>query len=244
VKLQIKNMNGTDSGEIDVREDVFQVPEKTALIHQVIVAYLANKRQGTAKTKTRSEVSGGGIKPRPQKHSGRSRAGSIRSPIWVGGGRAFGPTPRSYRQRTPKKMRRLAMLSVLSDKTREGNLILLDNLDIKDGKTKSVVAMLKALDVTKSSLIVTDGVNDGLVRGAHNISAVKILPVQLLNALDLVNKHWIIMTVGAVRKTEDMWGGVYKIQPNAVERNVPIKSIEVASEFDQLRAAVKEVIHE
>ena len=130
MKLQVTDIKGASSGDIEVREDVFSVPAKTALVHQVVVGYLANKRQGTVKTKTRSEVSGGGAKPRPQKGSGRSRQGSTRSPVWVGGGRAFGPTPRSFRKNTPKKMRRLAMLSFLSDKTRQGNLLLVNNFDI------------------------------------------------------------------------------------------------------------------
>ena len=128
MKLQIKNKAGSPAGEIDVRPDVFAVPEKMSLVHQVTVAHLANQRQGTAKTKNRSEVSGGGAKPRPQKGSGGSRQGSIRSPLWVGGGRAFGPTPRSYRQNTPKKMRRIAILSALSSKYRDGNLIVLDDI--------------------------------------------------------------------------------------------------------------------
>ena len=129
MKLEIKNTQGENAGDLDVREDVFNVPIKPALVHQVMVGQLANKRQGTAKTKTRSEVSGGGANPRPQKHTGSSRQGSTRSPIWVGGGRAFGPTPRSYRKRTPKKMRRLALLSVLSDKARQSNVLLLDSLE-------------------------------------------------------------------------------------------------------------------
>lgn len=210
MKLQVKDIKGGSSGEIDVRDDVFDVPEKAALVHQVVVGHLANRRQGTAKTKTRSEVSGGGAKPRPQKHSGRSRQGSIRSPIWVGGGRAFGPNPRSYRKRTPKKMRRLAILSVLSDKVRQGTLVVVDNLDIEDSKTKSMKTVLEALQTTGSALVVTDGRNDNVVRASGNLQRVKTLPANVLNTLDLINNSSIVMTVDAVRKVEETWGGVYK----------------------------------
>ena len=210
MKLQVKDIKGGSSGEIDVRDDVFDVPEKAALVHQVVVGHLANRRQGTVKTKTRSEVSGGGAKPRPQKHSGRSRQGSIRSPIWVGGGRAFGPNPRSYRKRTPKKMRRLAILSVLSDKVRQGTLVVVDNLDIEDSKTKSMKIVLEALQTTGSALVVTNGRNDNVVRASGNLQRVKTLPANVLNTLDLINKSSIVMTVDAVRKIEETWGGVYK----------------------------------
>ena len=249
MKLQVTDIKGISTGNIDVREDVFSVPAKTALVHQVVVGYLSNKRQGTAKTKTRSEVSGGGAKPRPQKGSGRSRQGSIRSPIWVGGGRAFGPSPRSFRKNTPKKMRRLAMLSVLSDKARQGNLLLVDNFDIQTSKTKSVVNLLGALSVKGSSLLVTDGVNSDLVRSAQNIDSVKTLPVQLLNALDLMNKKWIVMSVDAVRKVEEIWGGVYKgenifsnIESTDVVSDLEAVGSDSVSEMDEIRSAVEEII--
>lgn len=210
LKLQIKNTQGENAGDLDVREDVFNVPIKPALVHQVMVGQLANKRQGTAKTKTRSEVSGGGAKPRPQKHTGSSRQGSTRSPIWVGGGRAFGPSPRSYRKRTPKKMRRLALLSVLSDKARQSDVLLLDSLELKEGKTKEIVSILSALNVSGPTLIVTDGPNKKLVQSAGNVGGVRTLPVQVLNTLDLLNKKQLIITVDAVKRIEEIWGGVYK----------------------------------
>lgn len=210
MKLQIKNKSGESAGEIDVRPDVFAVPEKMSLVHQVATAHLANKRQGTAKTKTRSEVSGGGAKPRPQKHTGGSRQGSIRSPLWVGGGRAFGPTPRSYRQSTPKKMRRIAILSALSSKYRDGNLVILNDLDIDSGKTKEMASVLGSLNITKSVLVVTDVPNENVINASRNLNKVKTLPAHVINTLDLVNKSTVVMTVEAVRKIEDLWGGVYK----------------------------------
>ena len=230
MKLEIKNTQGENAGDLDVREDVFNVPIKPALVHQVMVGQLANKRQGTAKTKTRSEVSGGGAKPRPQKHTGSSRQGSPRSPIWVGGGRAFGPTPRSYRKRTPKKMRRLALLSVLSDKARQSNVLLLDSLELKEGKTKEIVSILSALNVSGSALIVTDGTNKKLVQSAGNVGGVRTLPVQVLNTLDLLNRKQLIITVDAVKRIEEIWGGIYKgdlgssvtpVEDNEVVKEIP-----------------------
>ena len=230
MKLEIKNTQGENAGDLDVREDVFNVPIKPALVHQVMVGQLANNRQGTAKTKTRSEVSGGGAKPRPQKHTGSSRQGSTRSPIWVGGGRAFGPTPRSYRKRTPKKMRRLALLSVLSDKARQSNVLLLDSLELKEGKTKEIVSILSALNVSGSALIVTDGTNKKLVQSAGNVGGVRTLPVQVLNTLDLLNRKQLIITVDAVKRIEEIWGGIYKgdlgssvtpVEDNEVVKEIP-----------------------
>jgi len=239
LKLQIKNTQGENTGDLDVREDVFNVPIKSALVHQVMVGQLANKRQGTAKTKTRSEVSGGGAKPRPQKHTGSSRQGSTRSPIWVGGGRAFGPTPRSYRKRTPKKMRRLALLSVLSDKARQSDVLLLDSLELKEGKTKEIVSILSALKVSDPALIVTDGTNKKLVQSAGNVEHVRTLPVQVLNTLDLLNKKQLIITVDAVKRIEEIWGGVYKGDVDSSE--TPLEDSWVAEETSEEPQIIEKV---
>ena len=150
MNIEVKNIKGESVEEIEIRDDVFGVPMNSVLVHQVVVGQLANARQGTAKAKTRSEVSGGGRKPRPQKGTGSSRQGSIRSPLWKGGGVTFGPSPRSYRQRTPKKMRRAAIRMTLSDKVREGTLIVLQDLTLDSPKTKDFVAMMQALDVERS----------------------------------------------------------------------------------------------
>ena len=136
MKLEVRNVRGSVLDSVEALDDVFAAPMNAALLHQVIVGQLANKRQGTAKVKTRSEVSGGGAKPRPQKYTGRARQGSIRSPQWRGGGVVFGPTPRSYRQRTPKRMKREAIKIALSDKARARNLIVVDELRLDDAKTK------------------------------------------------------------------------------------------------------------
>jgi len=223
MKLDIKNKAGAGVGELEVRDDVFCVPEKSDLVHQVFVSQLANKRQGTAKTKNRSEVSGGGAKPRPQKGSGRSRQGSIRSPLWVGGGRAFGPSPRSYRKKVPKTMRRLAILSLISDRVRNGNLILVDGVDDLEARTKAAVGFLGGLKVDESALIVTDEVKNNAVKAFQNIQRVETTHAQVLNALDLINKKKLIMTVDAVKRVEALWGGVYK---GLVETHQPAEDVE------------------
>ena len=247
MKLQIKNIQGENTGDLEVRDDVFGVPVKSALVHQVMVGQLANKRQGTAKTKTRSEVSGGGAKPRPQKHTGSSRQGTIRSPVWVGGGRAFGPSPRSYRKRTPKKMRRLALLSVLSDKARHSDLLLLDSLELKEGKTKEIVSILSALNISNSALIVTDGPNKKLVQSAGNVGGIRTLPVQVLNTLDLLNKKQLIITVDAVKRIEELWGGVYRGENSSSDpsgEEIDVEKEEVNAKPQIVEDSVDEVVVE
>ena len=244
MKLQIKNIQGENAGDLEVRDDVFGVPVKSALVHQVMVGQLANKRQGTAKTKTRSEVSGGGAKPRPQKGTGSSRQGSTSSPVWVGGGRAFGPSPRSYRKRTPKKMRRLALLSVLSDKARHSDLLLLDSLELKEGKTKEIVSILSDLNISKSALIVTDGPNKKLVQSAGNVGGVRTLPVQVLNTLELLNKKQLIITVDAVKRIEELWGGVYKGESpssDSLDEEIDVEKEEVHPEPQIIEDPVEKV---
>ena len=244
MKLQIKNIQGENAGDLEVRDDVFGVPVKSALVHQVMVGQLANKRQGTAKTKTRSEVSGGGAKPRPQKGTGASRQGSTSSPVWVGGGRAFGPSPRSYRKRTPKKMRRLALLSVLSDKARHSDLLLLDSLELKEGKTKEIVSILSDLNISKSALIVTDGPNKKLVQSAGNVGGIRTLPVQVLNTLELLNKKQLIITVDAVKRIEELWGGVYRGESpssDSLDEEIDVEKEEVHPEPQIVEDPVEEV---
>ncbi len=206
MNIEVKNIKGESVEEIEIRDDVFGVPMNSVLVHQVVVGQLANARQGTAKAKTRSEVSGGGRKPRPQKGTGSSRQGSIRSPLWKGGGVTFGPSPRSYRQRTPKKMRRAAIRMTLSDKVREGTLIVLQDLTLDSPKTKDFVAMMQALDVERSVLLVGDVADYGSLRGGRNVPGVDMLPADLLNTVDVMNHRTLILTVDAVRKAEALWG--------------------------------------
>ncbi len=209
MKLDVRNLSGAVVDSVEVLDDVFDAPMNAALLHQVMVGQLANKRQGTAKVKTRSEVAGGGAKPRPQKYTGRARQGSIRSPQWRGGGVVFGPTPRSYRQRTPKRMKRQAIRMVLSDKAREQQLVIVNDLNIAEAKTKQMAQALKALEVDASALVVGDSIGEAVLRAARNIPRVRTLPVDLLNVVDVLNTKKLIMTVDAVRKAEELWGGEY-----------------------------------
>ena len=214
MELQVRNIQGALAGSIEVREDVFGAKVNQDLIHQVLVSQLANRRQGTAKAKTRAEVSGGGAKPRPQKGTGRARAGSTRSPIWKGGGVTFGPSPRSYRHNTPKQMRRGALISTLSGKAREGGLVVIDDFDIPDNKTSSVVQALRALGADRSVMLVADGAPPETLRAARNVPKLKMAPSHTLNTVDLLNHHRVIMTVQAVRNAESIWGGRFERRPS------------------------------
>ena len=210
MRIWLKNSSGDSIGRVDVRDDVFDASPNPALVHQVVVGQLANARQGTASSKSRSEVSGGGRKPRPQKHSGLSRAGTIRSPLWVGGGVAFGPKPRSYRQRTPRKMRRLALVSVLSEKARSGDLVVVDSLDIEEGKTRRLAEVLAALEVSGPALLSADGAGPEVLMAARNIPKLRTIPASLISAVDLVRCGKVVMTVEALRKVEETWAGPAK----------------------------------
>lgn len=213
--IEVHNIKGEPIDEVEIRDDVFGVPMNMVLVHQVVVGQLANARQGTSQTKTRSNVSGGGRKPRPQKHTGQARQGSIRSPLWRGGGVAFGPSPRSYRQRTPKKMRRAAIRMVLSDKAREDNLIVLQDLVLESPKTKEFVAMIRALAGKRSVLLVGDGAEPEMLRAGRNVPEVDMLPANLLNTVDVLNHRTLIMTLDAVRKAESLWSTSATAEPQS-----------------------------
>ena len=214
MELEVKNLAGEVTGTITVRDDVFGVEPNIALMHQVMVGQLANRRQGTAKTKSRGEVAGGGAKPRPQKHTGRARAGSIRSPIWRGGGVTFGPSPRSYRHNTPKRMRRGAIISALSGKAQEGGIVVIEDFDLAEHKTKAVVGALENLGVGASTLLVADGASAESLRAARNIPRLRMKPSQTLNTIDLLNHRSVVMTVEAVRNAEATWGGRFQRKPS------------------------------
>ena len=213
--IEVHNIKGEPIDEVEIRDDVFGVPMNMVLVHQVVVGQLANARQGTSQTKTRSDVSGGGRKPRPQKHTGQARQGSIRSPLWKGGGVAFGPSPRSYRQRTPKKMRRAAIRMALSDKAREGNLIVLQDIILESPKTKEFVAMIQALAGKRSVLLVGDGAEPEMLRAGRNVPEVDMLPADLLNTVDVLNHRTLIMTLEAVRRAEALWSTIPAAEPQS-----------------------------
>ena len=209
MKLTLHNLRGRAIRQVDVRDDVFGVPMNSALVHQTAVSQQSNARQGTAATKTRSQVSGGGAKPRPQKHTGRARQGSIRAPHWKGGGVVFGPTGRSYRRRTPKRMRRQSLVAMLSDKVRGSQLLLVEDLELEERKTKELLSVLNSLGSDSSVLLVADGADEAVLRCARNIPKLKMLPAALLNPVDLLNHKSVVMTLAAVRRAEELWGGPF-----------------------------------
>ncbi len=203
MEVSVKSQSGQVVDTVNLDDAVFNVPMNHALVHQALVAYQLNKRQGTHDTKTRAQVSGGGRKPWIQKHTGRARQGSIRSPQWRHGGVVFGPHPRSYRKTLPKRMRRTALRCVLSEKARAGLLVCLDSLDTVNGKTRSMVDLLNNLGVKGSALLVTQRPDGGVVRAAHNIQKVWTLPVNLLNAQELLSRETLVITLDAVRWAEE-----------------------------------------
>lgn len=206
--VPVKNQSGDTVETISLNDAVFGVPMNPTLVHQALVIYQGNKRQGTHDTKTRSDVSGGGRKPWIQKHTGRARQGSTRSPQWRHGGIVFGPHPRSYRKALPRRMRRQAVKCVLSEKARSGALVCIDNLDTIDGRTRSMVALLDNLGVSGSVLLVTPEADQTVAQAAHNLKGIWTLPVNLLNANDLLSRQTLVMTVAAVRQAEDIWAAL------------------------------------
>ncbi|MEE2881667.1 MAG: 50S ribosomal protein L4 [Chloroflexota bacterium] len=199
------NQRGDTIETIELNDDVFSVPINNTLIHQAVVIYQGNKRQGTHDTKTRAQVSGGGRKPWTQKHTGRARQGSTRSPQWRHGGVVFGPHPRDYRKAIPRKMRRKALKCVLSEKIRQNNFICLDSTDELNGKTQSMTTLLNNLGISNSTLIITANAQENVFRAGHNVPKLWTTPVNLLNANDVLNYQTIIMTVDAAKLAEEMW---------------------------------------
>ena len=203
MQVAVRNQSGDTVESIELDDLVFNVPMNKSLVHQAMVIYQSNRRQGTHDTKTRAEVSGGGRKPWIQKHTGRARQGSTRSPHWRHGGVAFGPHPRSYRKALPKRMRRAALRCVLSEKARSDRMVCLDSMDAIDGKTRSMAGLLDRLNVSGSALIVTLGADPDVVQAANNLKKIYTLPVNQLNAETLLSKDMLIMTVEAARWAED-----------------------------------------
>jgi large subunit ribosomal protein L4 len=189
-----KSASGADAGTIELDDAVFGVQPNVPVMHQVVTAQLANRRRGTQSTKTRAEVSGGGAKPWKQKGTGRARAGSSRSPIWSGGGVALGPKPRSYKQRTPKKMIRLALLSALSDRANEGNVIVVDGWGIEAPSTKAAKAILDAVGVTGSALIVLGPDEEAAAKSFRNLTNVQVILNAELNAYDVLCNDVVVFT--------------------------------------------------
>ncbi len=216
MEIPVVNQRGQATGTVEVDDAIFDVPMNHSLVHQLVVSYQANRRQGTHDTKTRGEVSGGGRKPWIQKHTGRARQGSIRSPQWRHGGTVFGPHPRDYRQDMPKRMRRQALKCAISEKIRQDGLVCIDSLDTLDGKTRSMVSLLGALGISSSVLVVTGESDTNVVRAGHNLKQVWTLPVNQLNAHELLRRGTVLITRDALLKGESLWAATPDRRPAAV----------------------------
>ena len=204
-KVSVFDMAGNQVAETELSDAVFGIEPNEAVMHASVVNYLANQRQGPQSTLTRTEVRGGGRKPWRQKGTGHARQGSIRAPQWVHGGIALGPKPRSYRYTLNKKVRRLAMKSALSSKVKEENIIVLDALNMDGYKTKTIVEMLKSLNVDGKALIVTAEADQKVVKSAANIPGVKTAAVNTLNVYDILNHDKFIVVKNAVGLIEEVY---------------------------------------
>jgi large subunit ribosomal protein L4 len=205
-KFDVVDMNGKKVSTIELSDAVFGITPNENAVHTAVVNYLANQRQGTQNTKIRMEVSGGGKKPWRQKGTGHARQGSTRAPQWTHGGVALGPKPRSYNYHINDKVKRLAVLSVLSDKAASGNLIVVDKLAVEDYKTKTVVDMLSAVKAGKKNLVVNDTVDAKFVKSAANIPGVKTTFTGSVNTYDVLNADKLILSVDAAKKLEEVLG--------------------------------------
>ncbi|MDR4436527.1 50S ribosomal protein L4 [Bacillus tequilensis] len=203
-KVALYNQNGSTAGDIELNASVFGIEPNESVVFDAILMQRASLRQGSHKVKNRSEVRGGGRKPWRQKGTGRARQGSIRSPQWRGGGVVFGPTPRSYSYKLPKKVRRLAIKSVLSSKVNDNNMIVLEDLTLDTAKTKEMAAILKGLSVEKKALIVTADANEAVALSARNIPGVTVVEANGINVLDVVNHEKLLITKAAVEKVEEV----------------------------------------
>jgi large subunit ribosomal protein L4 len=205
-QLKVYNSAGASVSTLEVSDRVFDAPENSALVHQAVVAYRANQRQGTAKVLTRGEVSGGGKKPYRQKGTGRARQGSTRAPQWIGGGVVFGPLPREWRQRMPQKMRQGALRCVLSDKVRHERLKLIDSFGLDAPRTKAMIELLSALSLSRKVLVVLDERDDNVLQSFRNIPDVQLVPASILNTYDVINADWVLTTAASIRAIEEKLG--------------------------------------
>nr|HID59250.1 50S ribosomal protein L4 [Desulfobacterales bacterium] len=199
--VDVYNVKGEKVSQVDLVEEIFNVPIKVHVLHEVVTMQLANRRSGSASTKGRSEVSGGGRKPYRQKGTGRARAGSIRSPVWRGGGVVFGPTPRSYAYKVPKKVRRQALKMALTSKLQENCLIVIDQFDLEEIKTKRFLDVMNALN-TDDALIVEDRKIETLELSSRNVPSVKVLRTEGLNVYDILKFKNLILIEPSIRQIE------------------------------------------
>ena len=203
--LNIYDLAGNQTGTVEVKDSVFGIEPNQAVLHEVLTAELAAARQGTAATKTRAMVKGGGRKPFKQKGTGRARQGSIRAVQWIGGGVAFAPKPRSYRYTLPKKVRRLAMKSALTSKVQNGEMIVLDALTMDAPKTKEFATILNNVNAAKKALVVMAEKNENVIKSAANIPNVETALVNTINVYDILKYDSFIITTDAVKKVEEVY---------------------------------------
>jgi len=203
--IKVYDMSGKETSTMTLNDEIFGIEPNKAIMHAAVVNYLANQRQGTQSTLTRTEVRGGGKKPWRQKGTGRARHGSSRSPIWRTGGVALGPKPRSYRYSLNKKVRRIAMKSALSSKVAAAEMLVLEGLKMTEFKTKTMVAMFEKLGVTRKALVVLDGVDAKIIKSAANIPGIKTTQVNTLCVYDILNHDKLIVVKDAVAKIEEVY---------------------------------------
>ena len=204
-KVKMLNMEGKEAGTLELRDEIFAIEPNESAVHAVVVNYLANQRQGTQSAKTRSEVRGGGRKPFRQKGTGRHRQGSTTDPTQVGGGIVFAPKPRDYRYAVPKKVKRLALKSVLSAKVADKEIIVLDELKFVEPKTKEMVKVLENIKADKKALIVMDEKDENVVRSASNIQGVRTALVSTMNVYEIINHYSLVLTKAAAERIEEVY---------------------------------------
>ena len=204
-KVDVYNMQGKKVSDVELSEAVFGIEPNENIVHSALVNYLANQRQGTQSTKTRSEVSGGGKKPWRQKGTGRARQGSIRAPQWIKGGIALGPKPRSYSYRINKKEKQLAIRSLLSAKVLDNELTVVDKLEVEEAKTKVMAKALTDLKVEGKTLIILADRNDNVLRSSRNIEGVKTIELNTINVFDLLNCNKLVLPLDTVKKLEEVY---------------------------------------
>ncbi|MGN1104706.1 MAG: 50S ribosomal protein L4 [Candidatus Coproplasma sp.] len=204
--IKVYNMDGTEAGSLELSEKVFGAEYREELIHQAVVTRLANDRQGTKSTLTRTEVRGGGRKPWRQKGTGNARQGSIRAPQWIKGGVVFAPKSRDFSKGMNKKAKRAALVSALSRKLADGEIIVLENLAVVDGKTREIAAMQKALNLNKSAIIYMDKADEKVILAARNIENLSTLPVEQLSVYEIVANEKVVLTKEAVKMIEEAYG--------------------------------------
>ena len=204
-KVDVYNMQGKKVSDVELNESVFGIEPNEAVVHSVLVNYLANQRQGTQSTKTRAEVRGGGRKPWRQKGTGRARQGSIRAPQWIKGGIALGPKPRSYTYKVNKKERQLAIKSLLSSKVLENELTVVEKLEMKEAKTKEMVKTLSNLKVEGKTLIIVADKNENVYLSSRNIEGVKAITLNMINVYDLLKYNKLVLPLDTVKKLEEVY---------------------------------------